>query len=375
MTPTVFTRESDPRVAAREALDARGGLKPLRFYVDDTADLRQDSATLTPLLHESIPGTCSGQSLCLPERVSDPADADVWALPRVWGYYIRSERRGELFAIAERAAAVRKPVLVWHTGDLTPIVPFVNCVVLTNALERSTRPPNWHAAPRFIADPLARHASGQLAIRTKGRIPRIGFCGYANAAPWKVAYSVLHGLHFRVSALSRRSAAQYSFAPPPLVPAAVLRARVLDALSRNSRVDANFIVRSKYRAGARQAGADHPTVREFFANVMGSDYTVCVRGYGNWSIRLYETLACGRIPVLIDTDCGLPFDDVVDWRRYCVWVPVDDVARTGDYVADFHDRLSSDQFRALQYECRQLWETRLTRPGFLSHLREYLVSH
>jgi hypothetical protein len=375
MTPSVVARESAPTAARGEASHERRGPEPLRFYVDAATDSRHDPATLTPLLQEAMCGTDLGLSPCMPERVSDPGEADVWALPRVWGYYIRSERRGELFAIAERAAAVGKPVLVWHTGDLTPIVPFANCIVLTNALDRSTRPSNWHAAPRFIDDPLARYASGQLAIRPKGRIPRIGFCGYANAAAWKVAYSVLHGLHFRVNALGRQSATPYSFEPPPLLPAAVLRARVLDALGRHSRVDANFVVRSKYRAGAREAGADHPTVREFFDNVLGSDYTVCVRGYGNWSIRLYETLACGRIPVLIDTNCVLPFDDIVDWRRYCVWVPSDDVARAGDYVADFHDRLSADQFLALQHECRGLWETRLTRSGFLSHLREYLVSH
>ena len=37
-------------------------------------------------------------------------------------------------------------------------------------------------------------------------------------------------------------------------------------------------------------------------------YGLCVRGFGNFSFRLGETLMMGRIPILIDTECILPFD-------------------------------------------------------------------
>jgi len=38
------------------------------------------------------------------------------------------------------------------------------------------------------------------------------------------------------------------------------------------------------------------------------------------SYRLYEALCCGRIPVFIDTDCVLPYDFMIDWKKYFVWV-------------------------------------------------------
>jgi hypothetical protein len=342
------------------------------FYVDPRVDIERDPGTLSPIVASCLGAVSRVEWPGLPRRVADPADGDFWVAPRVWGYYGTPSRLDDLNALVRDAAAADATLLIWHTGDLTPIPPPSRCVLLAHALNRSRRQRHWHIAPRFIDDPLVSQRKGQLPLRRKGPRPVVGFCGYADAAAWKVAYSVVHGLALRASAAAARLRGQPAFfEAAPLLPAARLRARVLRALERDARIDAQFIVRRRYRAGARQAGPDHPTVTQFFDNVFGTDYTVCVRGYGNWSIRFYETLACGRIPVFVDTDCTLPFENTVDWRRHCVWVPGHDVRRAGDYVAEFHGRLSDDAFERLQRDNREIWETRLTRAGFLSHLHEY----
>ena len=53
---------------------------------------------------------------------------------------------------------------------------------------------------------------------------------------------------------------------------------------------------------------------EFIRNILSSDYTLCFRGSGNYSLRFYETLCLGRIPLFINTDCKLPFEDEINWR-------------------------------------------------------------
>jgi len=169
---------------------------------------------------------------------------------------------------------------------------------------------------------------------------------------------VLQNLEFR----AMYHAGLRMYEPPRLIPATLLRAKVLRALKQDAGIQTDFIVRTRYKTGSAQ---------EFYRNILETAYTVCVRGYGNWSVRLYETLACGRIPVFIDTDCGLPFDDTIDWHHYCVWVPEHDASRAGDYVREFHSSITAADFRARQRECRILWETRLSRIGFLSHLHEY----
>lgn len=46
---------------------------------------------------------------------------------------------------------------------------------------------------------------------------------------------------------------------------------------------------------------------DFFNNIRNNIFTFCYRGYGNYSYRLYEVLMMGRIPILINTDCVIPF--------------------------------------------------------------------
>jgi hypothetical protein len=98
--------------------------------------------------------------------------------------------------------------------------------------------------------------------------------------------------------------------------------------------------------------------------MLDSDYIVCMRGGGNFSVRFYETLSMGRIPVVVDTDCLLPYDDIIDYRRYTVWVGESEIRRAAREIAVFHASLSSNEFLELQKACRDLWRNYLSREGF-----------
>ena len=332
----------------------------LKFYAGRRWDLAPSSSKLNPLLSAQfeIPSE-ERRSARLPERVAAIDDADVVIAPNVWSVYAVRRELTEPSALAEEARRAQKPFLIWHIGDLTPIVPSTDWLVLVNAIDRSKRRPGWFVAPRFIEDPLTTYGRDFPMPRGKGSSPRVGFCGYASSSSLKLGYSLLQNLEFRLMYYGGRK----MYEPPRFVPATLLRAKVLRALERDAGTDTDFIVRTRYKSGSAQ---------EFYRNILETDYTVCVRGYGNWSVRLYETLACGRIPVLIDTDCTLPFHDTIDWKHYCVWVPESDASHVGDYVRAFHRSIPAADFRERQRECRRLWETRLSRKGFLSHLHEYL---
>ena len=67
-------------------------------------------------------------------------------------------------------------------------------------------------------------------------------------------------------------------------------------------------------------------------------------------------VGCGRIPLFIDTDCVLPFDFAIDWKRFRVWVDQVDlrsVADSGGRVPRLH---LGEEFEELQVACRRLWE-------------------
>jgi hypothetical protein len=66
---------------------------------------------------------------------------------------------------------------------------------------------------------------------------------------------------------------------------------------------------------------------EFYKNMDDNLFNLCIRGWGNYSYRFCQTVCMGRIPVLIDTDCCLPFEEVFNYDDYIVRVkPGADIA-------------------------------------------------
>jgi hypothetical protein len=150
-----------------------------------------------------------------------------------------------------------------------------------------------------------------------------------------------------------------------------LRWQVLNRLEKEPNIQTNFIKRKKYKAGARTSDEVKASRREFWDNMLESDYVVCVRGTGNFSARLYETLAMGRIPIFVDTDCILPWEKEIAWKELCVWVNANELEQLSQKVLDFHHGLSEDDFIEHQNHCRAVWEDRLSFPGFFKHFPEY----
>lgn len=300
--------------------------------------------------------------------VPTPEEADYYMISRSWGSYFYAGELPLLDAELEKARQVGKKAIVWSYGDLEPKLSHEHVIVFTHALRRSKLRQNRFIIPDFIDDPLKKYRGGLLEIRQKGAKPVVGFCGHAGGSLLKHAYSMAWNASYRL----RARVGRYPYDDVPLlVPAVLLRNRILRVLKRSQQVETDFIIRSQQRAHDRHGVVESDKVKTFYNNLFGTDYTVCVRGFGNWSIRFYETLACGRIPLFVDTDCVLPFDFVINWKDYCVWVEQHEIPHIAEKLADFHHSLSPDEFVDRQRACRQLWEDRLSVVGFSLHFPEF----
>jgi hypothetical protein len=91
---------------------------------------------------------------------------------------------------------------------------------------------------------------------------------------------------------------------------------------------------------------------------------LCVRGAGNFSVRFYETLAMGRVPVFINTDCIVPLSSSIEWKKYVVWIEEDEMNTMETKIVEFHNSLSSEKLQKLQKANRTIWEESLTLGGF-----------
>ncbi|MEE4247598.1 MAG: exostosin family protein, partial [Kangiellaceae bacterium] len=124
----------------------------------------------------------------------------------------------------------------------------------------------------------------------------------------------------------------------------------------------------KYRAGIKTNKDGHPTSLEFYENIKNSDYVVCMRGAGNFSNRFYETLAMGRIPVFINTDCLLPLEEVIQWKNHVVWVEYNEREKITEKILEFHSILNEESMNALFDANRRLWRDHLQRSSYFKTL-------
>ena len=84
----------------------------------------------------------------------------------------------------------------------------------------------------------------------------------------------------------------------------------LEYLKQNKLLNCNFVYKNTFRGGSRQ---------ELIENMKYSEFCFCPVGTGNFSIRFYECLFSGRIPVILN-DHQLPFTKFIEWNKYpIIW--------------------------------------------------------
>ncbi len=78
--------------------------------------------------------------------------------------------------------------------------------------------------------------------------------------------------------------------------------------------------------------------QEAFLQVTSSSkFTLCPRGYGKTSFRLYEALKLGSIPIYIYDDCFLPYREILDWSKLAVLVHVGDIGNIHSIIKSISD--------------------------------------
>jgi len=293
-------------------------------------------------------------------------NSDWVVLPLSWNYYHKTRQIAHAISVVRQAEQAGKQVLSWTSGDFGVRIPhFPNLTVLRPSGYRSQLPSNHQGMPVFFSDPLQKYfGTTDVIIREKQEKPIIGFCGQAEGNLLKYGVDIVRTAGRNLAYYTGLSA----YEPQSLYPSTLLRSQILKNIAQADSLSTNYIIRSKYRAGATTPEEKHATSLEFYKNMVESDYVVCVRGGGNFSVRLYETLAMGRIPVFVDTDCLLPLEDKINWRKHVVRVESKNSAEICNSIIEFHNKLNFKDFVDLQKSNRQLWNDKLSLHNFFKCL-------
>lgn len=243
---------------------------------------------------------------------SEISDCDYVVLPYKW-----DKNNSKNIEIIQEAKHNNKKVLIFHIDDSDEIIDVENSVVFRTSFYNSTKKNYERAMPCFKED----FFDGIYLYNPK---LSIGFCGQI------------------------------------ITP---VRQNIINVL-KDSNIETDFIIRSVGWPGIEFGKTKEQVVEDFYQNMKNNLFNLCLRGGGNFSYRLYETLMMGRIPIIFDTDIVLPFEDIIDWSNHAVIVK--DLNSLVNEIEKFYCEKNVLQ---VQKDNRNFWVEFLSPLGFVKNIK------
>lgn len=293
----------------------------------------------------------------------DPKTADWITIP-IFSSGLTSEQGKELIQQAhEIATKYQKPLSIFSNSDII-VDPQVSPVTIFTPGSYASMKNQVELPALLHYDPIQIWQNGNWKpLEYNGEI-KIGFCGQATRNPLKFIkdWYTIESLRFK-----KRNGNSTFLYIPRFLPA-FERGRLLRSLESSKGLKTNFLLRSHYKAGATTTADKNKVEKEFYENIYSNLFTLCLRGMGNYSVRFYQTLAMGRIPILIDTDSRLPFADQIGYENIIVRIPYQNRFNILIYLNEFlRDKTPSD-IENIQWECRRVWLENFNTKAMLKNL-------
>jgi len=290
----------------------------------------------------------------------DPAKADFFLLPHSFSVGM-SRNTAYVSHLSALAGTHGKKLVIFAEGDsTTPIVVPHALVFRTSQYAYNKRQNEIIMPPQVYAEDVLDEAA--FTTRPKGEKPVVSFCGW----------SALGTVREKAKFFARNAYADFRTHVLRDPHAAVkkqgiyFRQKAIVALKQSSLVETSFIERDFFSVNKHTIKLPREVLRaEYLKNIQDSDFVLAPKGDGNFSIRFYEALALGRIPVLIDTDCVLPAENEIDYAASVVRVPHGDLAHADRHIADFYNRFGAEGYREAQKKARVLFADKLRLDRFL----------
>jgi len=301
------------------------------------------------------------------QLVDQPHDADAFIFPIDYLSSASREYHQDFKTMRDKATEYGKKMMVYTGGDYGKTFHDPSIIPWRNAGFKSMNDQNTIVVPSFINDPIALDEI-ELQIHEYELKPKISFTGFATGNLKESLRSASSTIKGNILRFFHKNESDYQIS----YNAAGKRYHYLKLLEHNEQIITDFIYRDAYRAGATTDEERIISTLEFFKNLNSSPYVFCLRGAGNFSVRFYEALALGKIPVLMDTDVQLPLEGLIPWDDHLCRVGVDQDLTT--VLLNFHKSHNDHSFKKLQEANRKLYENYLVRHAYFCHLHDHLKS-
>lgn len=205
--------------------------------------------------------------------------------------------------LTEYGKQPKKVLVFWITdsNDIFEVPP--NVYFFRTSLFRRWRNPTEDVLP-FVFDPFEDKDFHIFAPTSK---PIIGFCG----GSWPI------------------------------------RKKTLAMFRKDNRFQTNYVEHEHFSAGTRDM---------YKKNIQHSHFTICDRGNGNFTMRMWHVLSLGRIPILVEDDMIFPFYDEIDWNKICI--RAQNPQELAEKTFTFYHTYKMEQVQALCWETYQQYFSR-----------------
>lgn len=147
------------------------------------------------------------------------------------------------------------------------------------------------------------------------------------------------------------------------------RINVLNKINSINSIDKNIKLYQSFWGGSIW---DINVRSEYVRNMSESDFILCVRGSGNFSIRLFETLSSGRIPIIINTDQKFPFKDVINYNDFSIFIDIREIDKIEEKILNFWQNTNEVEYIEKQKYCRYIWENYFSPYGFNNNINKLI---
>lgn len=296
------------------------------------------------------------------DMVSRIEDSDLLLLPQPI-----TETTPEVIAYAkpflEEARRLGKPAFCFVAGDLSHGVYLDGFYMLKGTQYKRFKSDFDVIVPPFCEDFLIENPVVDFREKREGK-PVIGFCGWADfptlrtrlvsliKSSWLSIRGLLEGKDFSV-----------------FKKGIYFRREAILAIQKSSLVDSKIIVRNSFSGHRGTISLPSEVARkEYIQNIKESDFALAPKGDANYSVRFFEALSLGRVPLLIDTECCLPLMEVIDYPSFILSVPYQKINQVANITADFYTKLTTEEFLNMQHLARENFEKYLRYDSFFNFI-------
>lgn len=290
--------------------------------------------------------------------VETPENSDYFLIPHNF-FYINNKRYLADFVTLSKKH--KKKILVFCYGDSDADINIPNSIIFRTSQYEYKKKPNEIIMPA-IADDLLE--GRELTFRKKGDKPVVGFCGWADYGSFhrQVVENIKKFILLVKSIVLDKN---FFFH----IRGIMFRIKIINILTRSKFISTNFIVRDSFSGNEKTRKLSMENARvEYVENILNSDLSLAIKGDGNFSIRFYEILSLGRIPVLLDTNCILPLEDVVDYKSFILRIDISDIQNTSEIISDFYRSLNFDDFVRKQKNSRDAFSNFLRADKYFEYV-------